>query len=160
MNIELTNQWIANMAEREGDAEIGAGLLACDPVYRASVDAGQTPEESRLALGRFVNLMRRHQHMTIEQLAESADVEIGELMSIEADSPQLPEPRTLYQLAEVFSVSHKKLMGLSGLTRTKEAGFISEAVRYAARSESLEDLNDEEQAALDGLITVLSEKKA
>ncbi len=51
-------------------------------------------------------------------------------------------------------------MGLSGLTRTKEAGFISEAMRYAARSESLEDLNDDEQAALDGLIMVLSEKKS
>jgi len=160
MNIELTNQWIANMAEREGDAEIGAGMLAYDPVYHSKSDEVHVQDESRLALGRFVNLMRRRKRMTIEQLAESADIEVGELLSIEADLPQLPEPRTLYQLAEAFSVSQKKLMELSGLTRTKEAGFIDEAVRYAARSESLEDLNDDELAALDGLIMVLSEKKA
>ncbi len=160
MIIDLKKQWITNMARREGDTEIGAGLLAFDPMYSTSDDISETQEEARLALGRFVNLIRRREQMTIEQLAESADIEIGELMSIEADSTQLPEPRTLYQLAQVFSVSHTKLMRLSGLTQTKEEGFVGEAVRYAARSESLEDLNDDERKALDGLIAVLSEKKA
>ena len=32
MKIDITKDWCANMAEIEGDAEIGAGLLARDPV--------------------------------------------------------------------------------------------------------------------------------
>ncbi len=35
---------------------------------------------------------------------------------------------------------------------------LREAVRYAARSESIAKLTPEEQAVLDGLISVLSEK--
>jgi hypothetical protein len=49
-------------------------------------------------------------------------------------------------------------MGLSGLTRSKDMSFVEDAVKYAARSESLEDLSEEEQAALDGLIAVLGSK--
>ena len=49
-------------------------------------------------------------------------------------------------------------MGLSGLTKPKDVSYVEEAVRYAARSESIEELSAEEQAALYGLIFVLSEK--
>ena len=49
-------------------------------------------------------------------------------------------------------------MGLSGLTVPKDISYVEEAVRYAARSESLSKLTPDEQAALDGLIAVLSEK--
>ena len=49
-------------------------------------------------------------------------------------------------------------MGLSGLTRPKDIQYVEAAVRYAAKSESIASLSPEEQAALEGLISVLSEK--
>ena len=102
--------------------------------------------------------MRRQQKLSVEALAERADVDVAEVMSIEADAHYLPDSRTLYQLALIFKVSHKRLMGLSGLTRPKDIQYVEEAVRYAAKSESIASLSPEEQAALEGLISVLSEK--
>lgn len=158
MKIEVTKDWCKTMAQREADAEVGAGFIAADPIFDGEAGYELAFDESRIALGRFVHLMRRQRKLSLEQLAEAADVDVGELMSIEVDAHHLPEPRTMYQLANIFGVSQRKLMGLSGLTRTKDVSYVEEAVRYAARSESLEELSAEEQAALDGLILVLSEK--
>jgi len=146
------------MARREAYAEIGAGLLAVDPIFDNEFVSETSGDETRFVLQRFIELGRRGMNLSVEQLAEKADIEISELISIEADIHHLPEARTLYQLAQVFDVSQGKLMELSGLTKPKDVNYLEEAVRYAARSESIEKLNPEEQAALDGLVSVLSKK--
>jgi transcriptional regulator with XRE-family HTH domain len=156
MIINIDRKWCLDKANLEIGSEIGAGLIGIDPVPLIQKNNGH--EESRIALGRFVQLNRRKMKMDIEKLSGEADIEISELMSIECDASYEPEPRTVYQLAVYFGVDQKKLMGLSGLTRPKDMAYVDEAVRYAARSESLKELSDEEQAALDGLISVLSEK--
>lgn len=159
MKIDVTKDWCMTMARREADADVGAGLIAADPIFdgEAALD-DLVREESRLAFGRFVKLMRRGRGWSIEQLAENADIDVGEIMSIEEDAHYFPEPRTVYQMASIFSVSQGRLMELSGLSKPKDVTFVEEAVRFAARSESIEALSKEEQAALDGLISVLSEK--
>lgn len=158
MKINVTKAWCVNMARNEAGAEIGAGLLAMDPIFNFTSELEASGDETRFALQRFIELSRRSKKLTVEELAEQADIEIAELINIESDVHHLPEPRTLYQLAQVFDVSQGKLMELSGLTKPKDVGFIEDAVRYAARSESIDKLSPEEQAALDGLISVLSEK--
>ena len=159
MKIDVTKEWCTMMAKQEDGAEVGAGLTAADPVFDGEVASDDSiREESRLAFGRFVTLMRRGRGWPIEQLAEKADIEVGEIMSIEEDAHYFPELRTVYQIANVFSVSQERLIELSGLTKPKNIQFVSEAVRYAALSESIEALSDTEQAALDGLISVLNEK--
>jgi len=158
MKINISKVWCEKMARRETCAEIGAGLLAIDPVIDNEYVTKTSGDDTRFVLQRFIELGRRDMNLSVEQLAERADIAISELISIETDIHHLPEPRTLYQLAQVFSVSQGKLMELSGLTKPKDVNYLEEAVRYAARSESIERLNSEEQAALDGLISVLSKK--
>lgn len=161
MKIDVTKEWCTTMAQKEAGADVGAGLIAADPIFNGEAELDDfIRDESRLAFGRFVRLMRRGRGWRIEQLAEKADVEVGEIMSIEDDVHYFPEPRTVYQFASVFSVSRKRLMVLSGLTKPKDIQFVNEAVRYAARSESIEALSDAEQAALDGLISVLNKEAA
>ncbi len=157
MKFDISKSWCATMSKREAGAEVGAGLLGIDPIFDASDANVSVLDDARVALGRFVQLKRRKDNLSLEELAEKADVELAELMNIEHDAGFEPEPRTLYQLAMVFGVSQHRLMGLSGLTVPKDVTFVEEAVRYAARSESIEKLNPEEQAALDGLISVLTE---
>lgn len=171
MTTKFTKDWCLAMARHEAGMEVGAGTIAIDPVFtqespvQAHVDdvpaalADGDGDESRLALGRFVTLMRRRDRLSIEQLADKADIEVGDLLSLEKDVHHVPEVRTIYRLAMVFGVSQKKLMGLSGLTRPKDVRYVGEAVRYAARSESISELTPEEAAALDGLIALLSEKQ-
>ena len=158
MKIDVSKTWCANMARREAGAEISAGILAIDPVFDPESSADPSGDETRVAFQRFVCLGRRSKNLTIDALAEEADIKLSELMNIEADVHFKPELRTLYKLAEVFDVSQRKLMELSGLSQPKDAHFPQEAVRYAAQSKSIEKLTAEERAALDGLISVLSEK--
>lgn len=116
-------------------------------------------DEARIAFGRFVNLMRRRQGLSVEKLAETAALDVGELVNIEENLDYTPEPRTIYQLARTFQVPQKCLMQLAGLAIANDADFRQEAVRFAARSESMQKLTREENAALEAFIAVLSEAK-
>ena len=158
MSDRITPEWCMAMAELELGYEVAAGRIALDPSPDADTHADGS-DESRLALGKFVSLARRQHCLSIETLATKADIEVGELLSIERDAHHLPETRSLYQLATVFGVSQQKLMGLSGLTKPRDIRYVDEAIRYAALSESVARLTEEEQAALDGLIAVLSDRK-
>ncbi len=158
MKIKVTEEWCVSQARLEAGAEVGAGVIALDPTFESDDAKNEPIDDSRVALQRFVELSRRQKNLSRQQLAEQADIDLSELEGIETDMHYMPETRTLYQLANVLGVSQKKLMGLSGLTQPKDVSYVEEAVRYAARSESISRLTPEEQAALDGLIAVLSEK--
>ncbi|PDT77641.1 transcriptional regulator [Bradyrhizobium sp. C9] len=148
-------------ARREGDAVIGAGLLAFDPVSEERPTAtGQTTvvEETRIAFGKFVNLMRRRRGFSMERLAEVADLDASELLVIEDDVHYVPEPRTVFKLAQTFEVSQRRLMQLAGLAAANDTGLRQEAVRFAARSEAVQKLTPEENSALEAFVAVLSEQ--
>lgn len=159
MKFAISREWCAEKGKAESGAEIGAGLLGIDPLLSGGEGRVSVIDESRIAFGRFVHLNRRKLKLSFEALAEKADVEIAELLNIEHDASYEPEPRTIYQLATVFKVDQKKLMQLSGLAKPKSSKFIEEAVRFAARSEALQDLNDQELAALEAIVAVLSERQ-
>ncbi len=159
MRLERSKEWWMSRARREGDTTIGAGLLALDPALedRPSSAPALTVEENRIAFGKFVNLMRRRRGMSMEQLADAAEVDASELLVIEDDLHHVPEPRTVYKLAGTFEVSQRRLMQLAGLTAANDVGLRQEAVRFAARSESVQKLSPEESSALEAFVAVLSE---
>jgi transcriptional regulator with XRE-family HTH domain len=161
MRLDQSKEWWVARARREGDATIGAGLLALDakpdehPVHAGAAEAA---EEARIAFGKFVNLMRRRRGLSVEQLAEEADLEASEILVIEDDVHYVPEPRTVFRLAQTFHVSQQRLMQLAGLAVVNDAGLRQEAVRFAARSEPLQKLTPEESAALEAFVAVLSQE--
>ena len=159
MTTEFNKEWCLNMARLEGDAEIGAGALAVDPVFDGELIEQPQPEEPALAFGRFVRLMRRRRGMDMEKLADTADIDIVELMNIEEDPRFRPEVRTVYQLSMFFDVPRESLLQIAGLTRPKDERIYEEAVRFAARAETVAELTPEERAALEAFVAVLSEKK-
>lgn len=160
MKFHIPATWCEDMARKEIGMEIGAGLLSIDPSFaeEKSVSNNSFSEDSKIPLNRFVHLMRRKKGLTLEQLADQADIDLGDLLNIEEDAHFTPDVRAIYKLSKIFDVSQKKLMALSGLTKPKNKEYVEEAVRYAARSASIEQLSADEQAALEGLITVLSER--
>jgi len=160
MKIEMTKEWCLRMAEIEANAEIGAGLYALDPVFDSeTMLANEINEEPSIAFSRFVRLMRRDRGLTLEKLAEDTNVEISELVEIEDDKRHKPELRTVYQLANYFKVPRSNLLQVAGLTTPRDSRLIHEAVRFAARSESVAVLTAEERAALEAFVAVLSEEK-
>ena len=159
MNLEITKEWCLRMAQLEEYAEIGAGLLAMDPDFDCRpIPVRDVPEEPKIVFGRFVRLKRRDLGLTIEKLAEDADVEVAELVDIEEDTRYRPQPRTVYQLANYFRVSRGNLLQVAGLTVPKDAHLLEEAVRFAARSEPVAALSHEERVALEAFVAVLNEQ--
>jgi HTH-type transcriptional regulator, competence development regulator len=159
MKINIPKAWSIRMAQLETDGEIGAGSLAIDPVFDGEVAPVKPTEEMSFAFSRFVQLARRSRGLSIERLAERADVELAELLTIEESSQYKPDLRTVYQLANFFGVPRTNLLQIAGLTAPKDNHLINEAVRFAARSESVAALTAEERAALDAFVSVLSEQK-
>ena len=159
MALERNKEWWMERARREGGVAVSAGALALDPApdERASMGQVALGEETRIPFGRFVNLMRRLRGYSLERLADAADLDVSELLAIEDDVHHAPEPRTVFMLARTFDVSQPRLMQLAGLA-ANDAGFRQEAVRFAARSESLERLTPEESSALEAFVAVLSEQ--
>lgn len=157
MKIEFSKEWCRYMAELEGDAEIGAGPLAVDPVFSGeSIPAISSDEdEPHIAFGRFVRLMRRQRGLSLEELATGADVDVAILVEIENDPHHKPELRTTYQLANYFGVSRSGLMQVAGLAARKDAKLSDEAIRFAARSEPTAALTSEEKEALEAFVAVL-----
>jgi transcriptional regulator with XRE-family HTH domain len=162
MRIERSKEWWLERARLEGADAIGAGLVARDPVLDERLTTGgpASREEARIAFGRFVNLMRRQRGYSMERLAEEAELDASELLVIEGDVHYIPEPRTVYRLAQTFHVSQQRLMQLAGLSAANDSSLSQEAVRFAARSESVQKLSREESTALDAFIAVLSRQDA
>lgn len=159
MRINISKEWCARMAQLEGDAEIGAGLFAIDPVFDGEACANNTSEEPSLAFGRLIRLMRRDRGLSLEKLAEDADVDVSELISIEDDVHFRPDVRTVYQLATTFKFDSSKLLEVAGLTAARDNAIVEEAVRFAARSEPIAALSPEERAALEAFVAILSERR-
>ncbi len=159
MRLERSKDWWLAQARREGDFAVGAGLIAFDPPLEKWPAVQAAPvEDTRIAFGKFVNLMRRRRGYTMEQLAEAADLDASELLVIEDDIHYTPEPRTVFKLAQIFEVSQRRLMQLAGLAAANDVGFRQEAVRFAARSKSIRKLSPEETSALEAFVTILSEQ--
>lgn len=155
----ITREWCLRKAQTETGEEIGAGLTAIDPIIESQIQTPEDAGEASIAFGRFVQLKRRAQKLSIEALAEAADVDISELVSIEEDRHFKPGTRTVHQLAKFFNVPSQKLLQISGLASAKDDGLTKEAVKFAARSESLAALTPEEKAALDAFLKVLSQSE-
>jgi hypothetical protein len=67
MKLDRSKSWWLAKAGREGDATIGAGRLARDsePEEDLSAPVAAAIEETRIAFGRFIQLMRRRRGSSV-----------------------------------------------------------------------------------------------
>ncbi|HEY6242587.1 MAG TPA: helix-turn-helix transcriptional regulator [Pyrinomonadaceae bacterium] len=167
MKLNLSKEWLTKRAEQEENAEVSAGvfnlqMLETDQAKHEHALAAQAAqaetENSRLAFGRLINLWRRKKKLRMDELAEKADIDMGELVAIEHDIHYTPEPRTVYQLAKMVGLSVESMLQLSGNSVVRDSMLGHEAVRFAARSESVEKLSKDEQRALEEFVKFLNEK--
>jgi transcriptional regulator with XRE-family HTH domain len=118
----------------------------------------EIPEPARrLAFARLIELSRRKQRLTVEQLAERADVDVSQLIEIEEGECVSAEPRTVYKLSQVFNFPQDRLMVMSGLARPRDRHLTEATIRFAARSEPVNVLSAEEEEALHEYMKVLIE---
>jgi len=161
MKINIPKEWILNRASREEGLEIGAGSprqLAQSEVSRPPAPEDIVRIEQRLSFGHFVALMRRKSGWTVQQLAQRADVDAGELLVIEKDPYHEAELSTVHGLARTFNVPPRHLMKMAGLADNRSSRLAEAAVSFAASADPVAPLSESEEVALQTYLKVVLEE--
>lgn len=161
MKLNLTKEWYERAGTSENDLNVTAGVYSLDPLIAETSQYKQAmarKESSPHPFAKLINLQRRANQLTMEALAEQADIDLVELYNIEHAEEFHPEPRTVFRLSETLKLPPDKMFQLSGLTVTTNSRFREEAIRFAARSEPVDSLSQEEHEALCEFVKYLSEE--
>jgi transcriptional regulator with XRE-family HTH domain len=158
MKMNEDRGWLLTKANEEDNCIISVGGLACRVVAEANASGEEISEATRrVAFARFVELSRRKLRLTVEQLAEQADVDVSQLVEIEEGECAAPEPRTVSQLSRVLNCPQDRMMVISGLARPRDRRLTEATVRFAARSEPVKVLSSEEEEVLSEYVKVVIE---
>ena len=144
--------WLREMAAVEDSCvSVAAGGMAADfgMVHPAAA-------EPQRIFGRLIEYARRAKGLSVEKLAEEAEVDLAEIVNIERQFDSVPLPRTVYQLAQLLSLPPAMLTEVAGLTRARHEVRLA-ALRFAARSEPTSTLTDAERGAFEEFVKVLVE---
>jgi transcriptional regulator with XRE-family HTH domain len=160
MKFNTDRKWLERRAEQEDRHFISVGGLisTLDPTCQTEVAETPSIETTKTAFVRLLQLTRREKQLSLEMLAEKADVDLAELLKIETDEAFTPGLRTVHQLASALDLPAKKLMVLAGLLQLKDPHLQQASVRFAARSEPIGNVSPEEHAALEEYVKFLNER--
>jgi transcriptional regulator with XRE-family HTH domain len=111
------------------------------------------------AFGTLVRLERRSMKLSVAQLAQAIDVEEGELRNIELDATYQPRPRTILGIAKFFNLPPKEMMKLAGAAASNDEAFVEKAMRFAAHSDDMGALSDEERKLLKSFVEFLRDHR-
>jgi transcriptional regulator with XRE-family HTH domain len=146
-------EWLLEMADIEDTCRcVAVGGMAADLCL-----VEQAESRSHKVFGRFIEFARRSRRLSVEQLANQADVDLDEIVAIvECDEEFAPRLRTVFQLAQVLKLPAEPLTEVAGLSKPRQQ--VSEAaLRFAARSEPTTELSKPEQEAFEEFVKVLTE---
>ena len=138
MKINIPADWLISKANLEEGHEIGAGsprLTNRRGKHACSTAPTITDISQHVSFGRFVTLMRRQNNLTVERLAEAAEVSVEELLVIEHDPHHEPELSTVFGLAKSFRLPPKNLMKMAGLAEGSRPACARDRPRDEPRDE-------------------------
>lgn len=162
MKLKLSRQWFEKRIANEGATDVTAGSLsptAIEELAETPTEPSEVIVEERelhLAFGALIRLLRRKAGLTVQELADHARVDVVEVLEVERDIAFSPRVRTVHQLASYFRLPERALLKLSGVTRVHSSRFRDEAIRFAAKSETVSSLTREERRALSEFVKYLS----
>lgn len=157
MKLHFSRDWLRSKISSDPDVEVEAcSALRALPAASPEVVIGErNVVQLRLALGVLVRQLRLREQLSVAELARKAQISENELRSIEHDPHYTAKPYMLFQLSEFFDVPLTKLSQMAGATHSVNRSLYNDAVRYAARSDDLDSLTDEELRDLNVFVTLL-----
>ena len=126
---------------------------------RSEEEARAETEALHEGLSALIQLLRRKEGMSDEDLAKKARVDVGEIRRIEFDLSYTPNPRTIYQLEQVFKLPSRTLVLLSGAKKRTTPGLTNEVMRFAANAKTMGKLNSAEMKLLNEFVNFLSSQE-
>jgi len=151
-DLKRISDWFRDAAEAEAGTPITVGATMAGPAARAAAPRGT----EGLALAKLVTLRRRQCRLSVEDLARMAQIDLEDVVNIERGEGSRSGPRAVRQVAIVLDLPERRLLELAGLLPATDRHLREAAVRFAARSEPVEDLRPGELAALEEYVKVLA----
>lgn len=145
-------EWLLKMVEFEDmGLSVSTGGMAADLGLLSA-----TQREPNRVFGRLIEYARRKKSMSLEQLADRANIDLADIVEIELNDMVAPDVRTVFQLASILDLPSARLMEVAGLASPRPE-VSNAALKFAARSEPTAKLSREEREALEEFVKVLVE---
>jgi transcriptional regulator with XRE-family HTH domain len=160
MKLLISKEWLQRKiaADRDIDIEAGPPLWTEGLQPDVAVIGEQKAVQLRVALGVLVRQLRLRDRLSIAELAQRAEISEDELRRVEHDPHYTARPRLIFQLSHYFKVSLANLSQMAGATHAVNRSLYNQAVRYAARSDDVSALTEEERRDLDAFVAMLNER--
>jgi len=168
MESKYTNDWLRRKIadDPDDDPEAGPSVI---PVISGTAHAVARPESFavagdrtgvplRIALGVLVRQLRSSAGLSVAELANRADVSEEELRRVEQDPHYTARARFIHQLSSYFSVSLAMLSQMAGATHEVDRVLFNESVQFAAHSDDMSQLTEEQRTALNAFVSLLNER--
>ena len=156
----VDQDWLLANAEfeaTEGSVSVGGsnadGTQSAAGVHSPFKHGGHD-DRSVGAFAQLVEFGRRKMGLSLEQLAEEADIDLEELVEIERANAQ-PSPRALHRLALTLKLPLEPLATVAGLVKARDENLEQAVYRFAAQSEPNCKLSPQEEEAYNSFVTVL-----
>lgn len=143
-------------AEESFDSLAAQGRAVIQQTLDTVEKTDDVPDLHR-GLGVMIQMLRRRDRLSYEQLASKAHIAVAELRQIENDPTFNPNPRTIFQLEQFFNLPSRALVVLSGAVRVSKQ-VREEALRFAASSQNMSELSREEKKLLNEFVKFLQEQ--
>lgn len=168
MKLLFSNDWLRRKFDTDPDNDPEAGpSLSEEPAENLLEElegenvvalVERNVVQMRVALGVLVGQLRRREKLTMAELAERAQVPEDELRQVEHDPHYTARPRLIFQLSKYFNVSLVSLSQMSGTTHAVERKLYNDAVKYAAWSDDVSVLTQEQLETLNAFVAMLNER--
>jgi transcriptional regulator with XRE-family HTH domain len=161
MNFESVRDWLARKLEHADDSEVGSGGTSLAALRE---DAGaRTVTPGALAdvpteIGKAIRYVRERRGWSRCELAELADIDESDVLTIETSPHPVVAPRTVSNLARVCQFSTQRFQLLANHIALHESTAANDAsVRFAARSGNISSVTRQDLEAVRLLVVSLSE---
>ena len=119
-------------------------------------EGGAAAAHSQRVFGKLIEHVRVRQRMVGRATCQACRHRIGEIIDIERHDYAIPQPRTVYQLANVLGLPSRRLVEVAGLAPPRHA-VNAAALHFAAKSESTAKLTHSEREAFVEFVKALME---
>jgi transcriptional regulator with XRE-family HTH domain len=161
MKFRTDAKWLERKLAIANDEVAGANGTSLEELKRNIDRRSITPGTIAAApteLGKVVRFVRERKGLSRAELAEVARISEIEVTSIETQPDATLSPRALINLSDALELSRNRMKELAGFVRNRSVSSSREE-RFAAQSNRIDSISEDEYETIRALVEVLSEKQ-
>jgi len=160
MKIKTDANWLERRLAVAIDEDIDTMGTSLEELKREIDRRSVTPATIAAApteFGKVIRFVRERKGLTRQKLAEAAQIDENEITSLETEANARPSPRAVINLADALELSRNRMKELAGLATSNQESSCSH-LRFAAQSNRIDSISENEYESIRALVEVLSQK--